>query len=90
MNNFDNVLFEVGSAVRDHFAPNLERDGAFFLPLIRSLVTGGGFYVEGPELSDYLERVEDTDFNMCEFREDKLCSFWVGGHFAWKDLMCLP
>lgn len=85
----DETLEEVGRVVRDYFAPNCDRDPAFFTPLIRSLVTGSGAYYKGQQLQEYLTRVEQREFDMCEFREDELCRMWVGGHFASGDMECL-
>jgi hypothetical protein len=88
----DETLDQVGRAVCFSFPGNetFERDPAFFLPLIRSLVTGSGFYLPGPELGAYLARVSARNFEMCEFREDELCRMWIGGNFSSGDLACFP
>jgi hypothetical protein len=88
----DKTLDEVGRAVCFSFLGNktFERDPAFFAPLIRSLVTGSGFHVVGPRLEAYLARVEARHFEMCEFREDKLCRMWIGGNFSSDDLSYFP
>jgi len=91
--DLDETLREVGSIVRNHFAPNLEREADFFTPLIRSLVTGSGNYFKGPELQDYLLRVRAVNFghcDMCEFREDELYRMLIGGDFKWKEMSCFP
>ncbi len=88
----DETLDEVGRAVCFSFAGGVtfERDPAFFTPLVRSLVTGSGFHIEGPKLEAYLARVEESHFEMCEFREDELCRMWIGGNFSSDELSCFP
>lgn len=90
--NLDEALWQVGSTLSrlyglDHWS---EGNADFFLPLIRSLVTGSGFYIEGPELEAYLERAWQCHPEMCEFREDELHRMWVGGHFESMNMGCFP
>lgn len=86
----DETLDEVGRAVCFSFSGNrsFERDPDFFIPLIRSLVTGSGFHVAGSRLEAYLVRVAEQNFEMCEFREDELCRMWIGGNFSSDNLSC--
>ncbi|WP_319823836.1 hypothetical protein [Thalassovita sp.] len=89
--NLDGALEVVGRAVCFDFPRNktFEGDPDFFLPLIRSLVTGSGFYIEGPALEYYLQSVEERNFDMHEFREDCLREMWIGGHFSSGRMSCL-
>jgi hypothetical protein len=89
-NNLDETLWDVGRALADHHQIDhwSEGNAGLFLPLIRSFVTGSGFYHEGPELADYLQRVWARHPDMCEFREDELHRMWVGGHFESGGMTC--
>lgn len=89
-NNLDDTLWAVGRALANHYEIDhfSEGNAGLFLPLIRSLVTGSGFYSEGPELDAYLQRVWSCNFEMCAFREDDLRRMWVGGHFDSKWMSC--
>lgn len=90
--NLDETLCQVGRALAEHYEIDHGAEGkaGLFLPLIRSLVTGSGFYSEGRELDAYLVRVWKRHPEMCEFREDELHRMWVGGDFSSKDMLCLP
>ena len=91
-NNLDDAVWEVGRALADHHQIDhwAEGNAGLFLPLIRSLVTGSGFYSEGKELNAYLERVWRRHPEMCEFREDELHCMWVGGQFSSREMSCFP
>lgn len=89
-NNLDDTLWEVGRALADHYDIDRFSEGnvGLFQPLIRSLVTGSGFYSDGPELEGFLQRVRDCDYEKCAFREDDLRQMWVGGHFDSENMSC--
>lgn len=91
-NNLDEALWTVGSALaRHHQIDHGSEDNAgLFLPMIRSLVTGSGYYTEGADLDAYLTRAWERQPEMCEFREDELYRMWVGGDFASQNLSCVP
>jgi hypothetical protein len=91
-NNLDETLYEVGAAVCFSFAEHrtFSGDPAFFVPLIRSLVTGSGHHIQGPEQETYLARVAERPDEICEFREDQLFRMWIGGNFTTNDLECFP
>lgn len=90
--NLDEVLDEVGRSLCFSFPENasFEGDPDFFRPLIRSLATGSGTYVEGPKLERYLNAVEARRFGILEFREDALRDMWLGGHFDSASMACFP
>ena len=86
--NFDEVLWDVGSALRSEYAADAFLRG-LLLPLLGSLVTGAGYCHEGPDLVTYLNNVSENGFDLTRFREDEFYRFWAGGHYQQKALECL-
>lgn len=84
---FDEHFFKVGNDVL-YFDDEIEHD-VVLLPLLRSVVLGSGLLFKERELSSYLERVRDMQFDYVFYNEPELHRFWAGGFFSYGDLSCL-